>query len=192
MYESGFFAPWAQLVTGALTGLVFGFLLQKARVTRPDVIVRQFLLKDFTVLKVMISAVVVGAVGIYAMLALGWIDGLQVKNAALLGNAVGGAIFGVGMAVLGLCPGTGLAAIGDGQRDAIPGVLGMLTGGYLYALAHPWLTEALVKPLDLGKATLATQTHLSPWWFIVGLAVLAGAGFFALERWESTRSPRSA
>lgn len=187
LYESGFFAPWGQLATGALTGLVFGFLLQKAHVTRPDVIIRQFLLKDFTVLKVMMTAVVVGAIGVYGLRALGVIETLHIKNAAVLGNAVGGAIFGVGMAILGLCPGTGLAALGDGQHDAIPGVLGMVTGAYLYALAHPWLTATLVKPLDLGKVTLATQTHLSPWVFIVAMALLAAGGFYALERWEHKR-----
>mgnify|MGYP004136876501 CR=1 FL=1 len=53
------------IVAGLLTGVVFGVLLQKAHVTRYEVIVGQFLFKDFTVLKVMLTAIVVGAVGVF-------------------------------------------------------------------------------------------------------------------------------
>ena len=110
------------IVYGLLAGFVFGFLLQKGGVTRYRVILGQFLLKDFTVLKVMFTAIVVGAVGIWGMRSAGMDFPMHVKNAAILANIVGGLIFGVGMAVLGYCPGTGIAAIGDGSRHAIPGL----------------------------------------------------------------------
>ncbi|MHC5001987.1 MAG: YeeE/YedE thiosulfate transporter family protein, partial [Planctomycetota bacterium] len=109
------FADPTSLALGAATGLVFGFLLQKGGVTRFQVIVGQFLLKDFTVLKVMLTAIVVGAIGIYGMRAAGMDVPLHVKGTALLANVLGGLIFGVGMAILGYCPGTALAAIGDGS-----------------------------------------------------------------------------
>lgn len=192
MWETSFFAGAGILALGALTGLIFGFLLQKAHLTRANVIIGQFLLRDFTVLKVMFTAMVVGGVGIYAMLQLGMIEALHVKGTVLLANAVGGVIFGVGMALFGYCPGTGVAAIGDGSRDAIPGVLGMLVGAAVYAEMHGWLSSTIGAVGDFGKATLVTATDLSPWWFLVLMAAAALGGFAALERWERRRkSPTS-
>lgn len=188
MFDASFFAGPTTLLLGALTGLVFGFLLQKGGVTRFNVIVGQFLLEDFTVVKVMLTAVVVGGAGIYGMLQLGMIDGLHVKAATLVGNALGGLIFGVGMAILGYCPGTGVAALGDGSRDAIAGVAGMLAGAALYAEGYPWAKDRILGLADLGKATLGTATGLSPWWFIGGLMILAVVGFKVLEAWEQRRA----
>lgn len=166
------FANIDVLLLGALTGLVFGFLLQKGKVTRYETIVGQFLLKDFTVLKVMLTAMAVGAVGIYGMLELGMIEGLQIKAAHVVNALAGGAIFGVGMAVLGYCPGTGIAAIGDGAKDAIPGVVGMLVGAAIYAETSGWVSQTLTPIGDLGKVSFADVTGLSPWLF-VGLLVVA-------------------
>jgi hypothetical protein len=60
-----------QIVLGLISGIVFGFLLQKGGVTRYEVIIGQLLLTDFTVVKMMLSAVIVGMIGIYAMKAAG-------------------------------------------------------------------------------------------------------------------------
>jgi hypothetical protein len=179
----GVFASPSALAAGALTGLVFGFLLQKGGVTRFGVILGQFLLKDFTVLKVMGTAIVVGAIGVYGLRALGADVPLHIKNATLLGNALGGAIFGVGMAVLGYCPDTGVAALGDGSRHAVPGILGGLLGAAAYAEVYPWMKSKVLGVGDLGKVTLDSVTGLSPWWLMAGMVVAALVGFAALERW---------
>lgn len=182
---------WAEpgvLLNGALVGLVFGFLLQKGGVTRFQVILGQFLLKDFTMLKVMLSAVVVGGCGIYAMRALGMDVPLHVKNLELLGNALGGLIFGVGMAVLGYCPGTGVAALGDGSRHALFGVLGMVTGAALYAEVYPWMRSEVLGVGAGGKETMATVTGLSPWWFLLGMVLVVGSFLGWLERWEARQA----
>jgi uncharacterized protein len=173
----GFFAGWETLLMGAITGLVFGFLLQKGGVTRANVIINQFLLRDFTVLKVMLTAIVVGGAGVYALFGIGAIESLHIKNATIWGNLLGGAIFGVGMAILGYCPGTGVAAIGDGSRDAISGVIGMIAGAALFAEAYPWFNEYLLKPLDLGKETLATITGITPWAYLIVLTIISVALF---------------
>lgn len=183
------FASPDTLLLGALTGLVFGILLQKGGVTSFDVILGQFLLRDFTMIKVMLSAVVVGGVGIYGMRAAGMDVSLHIKNATLLGNALGGAIFGVGMAILGYCPGTGVAAIGAGSRHAIFGVLGMVAGAAIYAEVHPSMKSALLGIGDFGKATLPSLSGLSPWWFLAGVTIAVGFAFFKLEAWERRRAP---
>ena len=188
MYDN-FFADWRVLALGAVTGLIFGFLLQKGGVTRFQVILGQFLMRDFTVLKVMFTAIVTGAIGIYGMRVMGILDtgDMHIKNATLLGNLVGGGIFGIGMAILGYCPGTGIAALGDGSRHAIAGVIGMLVGAATYAETYPWVKSKLLGTWEYGEATLASQVGISPWWFIAGLVVVAVVLFLGLESWEARR-----
>jgi uncharacterized membrane protein YedE/YeeE len=183
------------ILAGILMGIVFGALLQRAHVTRYNVILGQFLFVDFTVLKVMLTAIVVGAIGIWGMLQMGMIEHLHVKNAALAGNVLGGLIFGVGMAILGYCPGTGVAAIGDGSRHAIAGLLGMIVGAGVYAEAFPLIQDNLLKWLvveitvdgsETSAVTLANLTGLSPWVFVALLAVIAAGVFAAVEKYERT------
>ncbi|MBL8758281.1 MAG: YeeE/YedE family protein [Phycisphaerae bacterium] len=179
-----FFADGKTIALGALTGLVFGFLLQKGGVTRYNVIVNQFRFRDFTVLKTMLTAIVVGAVGIYAMVQAGMIGGLSVKAAELAMNAGGGLIFGVGMVLLGYCPGTALAAVGQGSRDALVGVVGALVGALVYAEAYPVLARTVEPIAKFGKITLPEVMHVSPWVLIAVLAAGSVGLFVWLEKRE--------
>lgn len=184
------FADATTLLLGALTGLVFGFLLQKGGVTRYNVIVAQFLLRDFTVLKTMLTAIVVGSVGVYAMLHLGMIKGLSVKPAELAMNTGGGLVFGIGIVLLGYCPGTALAAIGQGSRDAVVGVIGAVVGAGVYAEIYPLLARTVEPVARFGKVTLPGITGFPPWTIIAGLAVIASGLFCWLETREArTLSP---
>ena len=161
-----------KLVLGLVSGLIFGFLLQKGRVAKFRVIVGQFLLKDWTVVKVMMTAVAVGAIGVWAIVGMGMAS-LHIKPAAFGGVIAGALLFGCGMAIFGLCPGTGVAACGEGRRDAMVGVLGMLCGALAYVVAFPAL-QGLIKGFDnWGKITLPQLTGVSPWVFVAGLAIMA-------------------
>jgi hypothetical protein len=186
-----FFADPKTLLLGAITGLVFGFLLQKGGVTKYDVIVNQFRFRDFTVLKTMLTAIVIGAIGIYAMLQMGMIKGLSIKSAELAMNTVGGLIFGVGMVVLGYCPGTALAAAGQGSRDAIVGVVGALFGAGVYSIVYPSLARSIEPIGKFGKITLPEVTSINAWVLIAALTVIAVSLFIWLERRER-RQPTSA
>ncbi len=178
------FDPITRLALGLVTGFLFGFLLQKGRLTNYRTIVGQFLLRDFTVLKVMMTAIVVGSIGVYAMRDLGLVE-LHIKPAVVWSVLVGGLVFGVGMALLGYCPGTAVGAIGEGSRHAVPGLLGMLAGAALYAELHVPL-QGWLGGWNLGKVTLAELTGTSPWLWIAGLAVGA-VGLFALIEWYERR-----
>lgn len=167
---------------GAATGLVFGFLLQRGGVARFDTIVGQLLFRDHTMVRVMLTAIVVGSLGIHGMIALGWIDGVAIKGAHLAANALGGATLGIGMAILGLCPGTAAVAAGAGQRDAWSGLAGMLLGAALYAELDPWLATNLATVGALGKVTLPEQLGGSTSLYVVALAVLATAVLALLPR----------
>ncbi len=183
-----FFADPSIIFMGAITGFLFGFLLQKGGVTRFNVIVGQFLLKDFTVLKIMTTAIIVGSIGIYGMRTLGMEIDLHIKTTALLGNALGGLIFGIGMAILGYCPGTAVAAIGEGSRHAIVGVFGMVVGAGFYAAAYPWIKENILSIGNLGKVTFPSLTGLSAWWFIGALLLIALLSLYLVNRIKKLKS----
>jgi len=184
------FDPPAKLALGLVTGIIFGFLLQKGRVAKFEVIVGQFLFKDWTVVKMMGTAVVVGAIGVYALV---WADmaSLHIRPLLFAGVLLGAICFGIGMATLGYCPGTCVAGCGEGRRDAMVGVLGMFGGAELFVAIYPSL-EPVVKSLgDWGQMTLSDVTHTSPWLWIA-LLVSAGAGGYLFDRSRYLKSPPTA
>ncbi|MBN1944199.1 MAG: YeeE/YedE family protein [Bradymonadales bacterium] len=162
----------APLAWGLAFGLVFGFLLQKGGATKYDVIIGQLLLTDFTVLKIMLSAVLTGMIGIYLMKSLGWVE-LRPKSGSLGRNVVGGLIFGVGFAVLGYCPGTIAGAIGNGYLDALVGGLaGILVGAGIYAALYPRLRQGILKYGDYGNITLPQLLKVNDWVVVIPTGLL--------------------
>jgi hypothetical protein len=107
---------------------------------------------------------------------------LSVKPMLLGGVLAGSVLFGVALAVLGYCPGTGVAAAAQGSRDAIAGVLGMFAGSALFAELYPSLKAGLLSWGDYGKITLPQVTGLSWSVIFLALAVVAAALFTWLER----------
>ena len=168
------------LVYGLLVGIAFGFLLQRGTLSRYRVILSQLLLARHVMLRVMLTAIVVGSAGIWFMHEQ-WNVSLHVKSAALLANIAGGVIFGLGMATLGYCPGTAVAAIGEGSRHAIAGALGMLAGAAIYAEAYGWVKDHVLGVWAFGEVTLADQTGLSPWVFVAATAVIAAVVMLLLK-----------
>ena len=172
----------SSLVRGLLFGIVFGFLLQKGGVTKYDVIIGQLLLEDFTVVKIMLSAVVTGMVGLHLMKGLGWVQ-LKPKSGSWGMNAVGGLIFGLGFAVLGYCPGTIAGAIGNGYLDAITGGLpGILIGSGLLAALYPRLKDGVLAKGDFGDMTLPQLLRVNDWAVIVPLSLILIVAIYLMER----------
>jgi len=133
----------AQIYLGLIYGLVFGFLLQKGGLAEYDVIIGQLLLTDFTVVKVMLSAILVGMAGVFIMRQAGIIR-LQIKPGSIGSTVLGGIIFGVGFAILGYCPGTAAAAFGSGAMDALVGMFGIVIGAGVFARLYPLLDRRIL------------------------------------------------
>lgn len=108
------------LFYGVITGIIFGFLLQKAQVLRYDKQVGALRLLDMTILKFMLSAIVVASIGIYFFKDLGVIK-LSIKSTSIGALVVGGLLFGIGWGLLGYCPGTAGGALGEGRIDGLWG-----------------------------------------------------------------------
>jgi len=159
------------LIWGLSFGILFGFLLQKGGVTKHDVIVGQLLLVDFTVLKVMLSAVITGMIGIYFMKTMGWVQ-LYPKPGSAGMSIIGGLIFGIGFAVLGYCPGTIAGAVGNGYLDAlVGGVIGILMGAGLLATVYPKLRDGILKKGYFGTTTLPELLKVNDWIVVLPVCI---------------------
>jgi uncharacterized membrane protein YedE/YeeE len=170
-------------------GMLFGWLLHRGGVADSNVIVNQFRLRDHTVLKIMLTAILVGGVGVWALHGTGHAT-YQIKPANLLGVALGAMLFGVGMVLYGFCPGTGVAAIATGSVDALVGFFGMLGGAILYALSYPWVEKHIQTVAALGKVRLPELTGVPDAVWFAALAGIAGVVFWWLEK-ASNRSVQS-
>lgn len=176
------FEPLHRMLGGLAIGIVFGFLLQKGQVAKHRVIMRQLTLERWTVAKIMATAIVVGGLGIYAMLPTGAVS-LHVKPLLLGGVLLGGVSFGLGLALLGYCPGTAVAACGEGRRDAMVGVLGGLTGAGVFVLFHELWTGVQRLGGDHAEITLPAATGVPSWVWLGGLG-LALAAIATRRRWR--------
>ncbi len=159
-------------VLGLLTGFAFGFLLQAGGVLRFDRQVGALLFKDMTIVKFMLSAILVGSVGLQMMADAGVIV-FSHKAMNMGGVIVGGLLFGAGWALAGYCPGTAVGAVGEGRWTALFVIAGMLVGAALYAEAYPFLKNSVLAWKNYGAISLPKLVGAPPWRCI---AVLWGAG----------------
>jgi hypothetical protein len=161
----------AQLVIALIIGIVFGFLLQKGGGTDYNVILGQLLFTDFAVLKIMLSAVIVGMVGVHFLNSLGIVK-LHPKAGSVGQTVVGSLIFGLGFAILGYCPGTVAGAVGQGSLDALcGGVVGILIGAMIFAAVYGKLKDGFLKKGDFGDLTLPKLLKVNPWVVVVPVAI---------------------
>ena len=170
-----------QLLLGAFFGVLFGFLLQKGGVAKYHILIGALLLEDFTVVKVMLTAIIVGSIGIFSLHALGLVK-LHIKPTRYVANIIGGLLFGVGFALLGYCPGTGAAALGQGNGDAIAGVLGLMAGSYLFAEFSEWLGKTVMKWGGRGKLMLPELVGMSLSMFLLIFVPALIAVLVAVDR----------
>lgn len=154
------------LLWGLITGILFGFLLQRGQVIRYDKQIGALRLQDMTIIKYMLSTICVAMVGVYLLYDLN-LAKLAIKPTILGGVVIGGLLFGIGWGLLGYCPGTALAALGEGRLDAAWGILGMLVGAGLYAEAYPILKTSVLTWGDFGKITLPQVLGINHWIIIV-------------------------
>jgi uncharacterized membrane protein YedE/YeeE len=173
-----------------ILGVLFGFSLNKAGLTRYNKIVNVFRFKDLAVLKFMLTALVVSMTGLYALRGLGLITFPNVPATYLVGNVVGGLIFGVGMSLAGFCPGTCVAGAGEGKLDyLIPGMLGFLTGAVLWGQTYEKVFPILSKTANYGSVVMPDLWNLSPYLFVLLFALITVFLFYLIDRAGLKRKP---
>ena len=169
------------LLAAALFGLAFGFLLQKGGVGKYNVLIGQLLLQDFTVAKVMLTAIVVGMIGIFTMHHFGKVE-LHLKPTRIGANAIGGLLFGAGFALLGYCPGTVAVALGQGSWDALFGIAGLVAGSWAFAEVSGWCKRTINTWGNFGKVMLPDLLRLPRTAFVTVLAVVLITIILILEQ----------
>jgi hypothetical protein len=171
----------AQIVVGLLIGIGFGFFLQKGGVTDYDVIMGQLLLVDFTVVKVMLSAVIFGMLGFYLLRGKEVVR-IHCKNVTLGSVVIGGLIFGAGFAILGYCPGTVAGAVGEGSLDALfGGMIGLVAGAGLFARIYPRIAGGILDAGEYEVRTIPEYLGVNPWVVVIPFVILMIALLAALE-----------
>jgi len=170
-----------QIALGLLFGIAFGFLLQKGGVTNYNVIIGQLLLNNFTVLKVMLSAVIVGMIGYHLLKHAGYVQS-HAAEGTIGSNVIGGLIFGVGFALLGYCPGTVAGAVGTGAVDAlIGGFGGLVIGVAIFIEAFPKIKGTLAK-WPFPVVTVPDLLRLNQWITVIIMEIVM-IGFLWFLAW---------
>jgi len=135
-----------------LIGVIFGGIIQYTRVDKFEKIAGFAMLKDTIVPKMLFLAIGLTSIGLYFMIEAGGAH-YHVKPIILQGLVIGGVLFGISMAILGKCPGTGPISIAEGRIDVLVGAIGGVLGGLVFTLYY----DDFFKPLmgeNLGKVIL--------------------------------------
>ena len=129
----------AALLAGFAIGIAFGACLERSGLGSARKLMGQFDLTDLAVFKVMFSAIVTAMLGLFWLSRLGVLDVQKVylPDTFLLPQLLGGALFGVGFALAGLCPGTSCVAAATGRLDGVAVMLGMFAGVLATGAALP-------------------------------------------------------
>jgi len=172
------------LIAGAMFGLVFGFLLQKGGVGKYNVLIGQLLLQDWTVAKIMLTAIVVGMIGVFPLHHFAKVN-LHIKPTRIGANIIGGLVFGAGFALVGYCPGTAAAALGQGSWDALFGMAGLIAGSWLFAELSGWTKGTIEKWGDLGKVQLSDLLPVPRGVFVVGFALVLTTILVVLQQFTT-------
>jgi len=158
---------------GALIfGIMFGFALNKGGLTKYTNISGAFRFTNMTVLKFMLTAMATAMVGLYILKTLGVITFPNIPATYIIGNALGGLVFGVGMSLAGYCPGTCAAGSGEGRMDyLVSGLLGLIAGSVLFGFTYNLVFTKIAGVLRLGNVTLPDILSVNP---LLMVAVFVG------------------
>ena len=138
---------------GLLSGIAFGFVIQRVGATNADKMARAHLMLEPEIPQFMLLAVAFSALGLFGLQAAG-VGRTVILPTSLVATGGAAVIFGIGWGLAGYCPGTCWAAAGEGRMDAIFALLGGLAGTALFAQLHEVLIPSLYLPTSLGPVTL--------------------------------------
>ncbi|WP_397541895.1 DUF6691 family protein [Roseovarius salis] len=179
LYDNG-------VAAGLLAGVLFGYMLEAAGFASPRKLTAQFRLQDWSVFKVMFTAVIVSATGLWLLDVFGVFgpDKVYVPTSFFWAIAAGGLLIGAGFAIGGYCPGTSVAGLASGRLDALVFMLGMVLGVGVFAWAYEPLEGFYLAAQGPKGQTLPQLFGVPTWVILLVLAALAVAGFRIGSRLE--------
>ena len=177
-------------IAGALlSGILFGYVLEAAGFGSARKLTGQFSLKDFAVFKVMFTAVLVAAIGLYVLRIGGVIadNSVFVPTLFFWAIAAGGALIGAGFALGGYCPGTSAVGVASGRIDAVVFVVGMVAGTSFFAYVFDPLTDFYFAAKGPDAERLPDLLGLPEWLILTVLVAIAVLGFILGSKLERSR-----
>ena len=177
-------------ISGMVCGILFGYVLENSGFGSPHKLTAQFRLHDWSVFKVMFTAIVVAAFGLYLLRIAGVlnVDAVFVPSSLLLAAALGGVLVGAGFAIGGYCPGTSVVGVFSGRVDAIVFVLGLLVGTFGFASIYGPAVEKILEMWELDTGDTVTDAYGISEPVILGVMVVALFAIYALGAWFERRS----
>jgi hypothetical protein len=173
--------------TALTSGILFGYVLEQAGFGSPCKLTAQFRLSDWSVFKVMFTAIVVAAVGILLLQINNTFGstGFYVPQAFLGATIVGGALIGAGFAVGGYCPGTSVVGAMSGRLDGFVFAGGMIVGIWIFSgvFDADWM-QSILKAGKVADKTLPQLLGVSPWIVVLLMAAMAAGGFALGNKFE--------
>jgi hypothetical protein len=193
LLKAGLFGHSMELCLSLMIGFAFGYTLQRAGFGTARKLTAIFYGRDFAVLRVMFTAVVVAMLGLQWLRLLGLIDLdlVFLPNGQTWPFAVGGLVLGIGFVTGGYCPGTSLVAITNLKLDALAYALGILIGMLAYSAAYPAI-ESFATSGDLGRLGLHELFGVRSGTVALGVVLMALGAFWAVGRVEARLNPRGA
>jgi uncharacterized membrane protein YedE/YeeE len=179
------FSQGTGLLLAVLLGIFFGLFLERGGLGNPHKLTGVFYLTDFAVPKVMFTAIVVAATGLYLLSDLKVLDMSKVWIVPTFfwPQLVGGALFGVGFVFSGYCPGTAVAGFASGRIDALVTMMGIGAGSLVFAVLYPYI-EGFYMSSPMDGATLPKVLGIGHWAVMALVYVMAAGMFFMMERYE--------
>ncbi|WP_339794637.1 YeeE/YedE thiosulfate transporter family protein [uncultured Imperialibacter sp.] len=188
-YEFGWIGEEASLAFALITGVAFGFFLERAGLGSAKKLAGQFYFRDMTVFKMMFTAIITAMLGVFWLSWAGLLqaDMIYLTPTFVWPQLIGGLVFGVGFIVGGYCPGTSCVASSTGSLDGLVNVAGLLFGIFLFGELYPWL-EDFYTAGPVGQVTMDDYFGIPEGIMVFLLVTMALAGFWASEQLEKKYS----
>ncbi len=185
LYGYGIFGENTSLLLAVILGIFFGLSLERGGLGNPHKLTGVFYFTDFTVPKVMFTAILVAATGLYLLSDLKLLDisRIWIVPAFFWPQITGGILFGVGFVLSGYCPGTAIAGIASGRLDALVAMTGIGVGSLIFAVLYPYI-EVFYMSSAMGSVTLPEILKINHWLVLALLYVFAAGMFYMMERFE--------
>lgn len=169
--KTGFISLETNLMLAAIIGFGFGFFLERAGFGSAKKLTNQWYAKDWSVFRVMFTAIVVAMFGFIILDSLGIMpfEGYNALPTFVHSQILGGLIMGAGFAIGGYCPGTSFVALATGKLDSIFFILGMCVGVLFFAEAYP-LQKGFLGLGYMGSIRLPEFFGVNAW--VIGIIVL--------------------
>ncbi len=178
-------STFSYVLLSVMLGFFFGFFLERAGFSSAKKLTDQFYFKDFSVLKVMFTGIIIAMLGIAYFSFLGWLNFGQVYVPVtyLWPQLVGGLLVGSGFIVGGYCPGTSVVAAAIGKVDGLLFVVGVAIGTFSFGLVEPGMKGFYLSG-SLGALTIPQWLDVNTGVVALGITLIAVGAFWVGEKSE--------